>query len=222
MEGLVDLESVRVWNCTFQGLIVFKKMGRRLAIALKCNQCCHSKKLKTQDWAIKNPRKPKVKFLYVFGKFLEKIALFLKKSKLPEKMSFYPPKFSDDLFLVIASNFQICYPDFSNFDHFSPKISYFLQKTTKKCIFGLILKKPRKTQGPFENPIKSQGPQKKPKNPRLLRKTEDLGRKPKQWQRCLLHGNPVIPTICKHYGKYRRVYLYKRCNNFKVVFKRLR
>jgi len=33
------------------------------------------KKLKTQDWAIKNPRKPKVKFLYVFGKFLEKIAM---------------------------------------------------------------------------------------------------------------------------------------------------
>src|SRR6218665_2451144 len=63
-------------------------------------------------------------------------------------------------------------------------MSYFLQKTTKKCIFGLILKNPRKTQGPFENPRKTQGPQKKPKNPRLLRKTQDLGRKPKQWQRC--------------------------------------
>src|SRR6218665_527890 len=78
------------------------------------------KKLKTQDWAIKNPRKPKVKILYVFGKFLEKIALFLKKQTFPEKMSFYPPKFSDDLFffLVIASDFQIFYPDFSNFEHF--------------------------------------------------------------------------------------------------------
>src|SRR6218665_1583248 len=87
------------------------------------------KKLKTQDWAIKNPRKPKVKFLYVFGTFLETIALFLKKSKLFLKiMSFCPPKFLMTFFLAIASDFQIFYPDFSDFDHFSPKMSYFLQK----------------------------------------------------------------------------------------------
>src|SRR6218665_1302358 len=116
-------------------------------------QCCHSKKLKTQDWAIKKPRKPKVKFLYVFGKFFEKIALFLKKSKLfLKKCLFIRQNFLMTFFLVIASDFQIFYPDFSNFDHFSPKMSFFLQKTTKKCIFGLILKKLRKTQGPFENP----------------------------------------------------------------------
>src|SRR6218665_3010547 len=91
-------------------------------------------------------------------------------------MSFYPPKFSDDFFLfffflVIASDFQIFYPDFSNFYHFSPKMSYFLQKTTKKCIFGLILKnKPRKTQGPFENPRKNPRPSEKTQEPKIASK----------------------------------------------------
>jgi len=50
------------------------------------------KKLKTQNWAIKNPRKPKVKFLYVFGKFLEKIALFLKKANFSWKNVFLSAK----------------------------------------------------------------------------------------------------------------------------------
>src|SRR6218665_2243514 len=76
-------------------------------------------------------------------------------------------------FLVIASDFQIVYPDFSNFDHFSPKMSYFLQKTTKKCIFGLILKNPIKTQDPFENPRKNPRPSEK--NSR----TQDCFEKPK-------------------------------------------
>src|SRR6218665_1776172 len=93
------------------------------------------KKLKTQDWAIKKPKKTQGQISIRFRKISGKNRTF------PEKMSFYPPKFSkfsDDLFFVIASDFQILYPDFSNFDHFSPKMSYFMQKTTKKCIFGLI------------------------------------------------------------------------------------
>src|SRR6218665_383489 len=93
-------------------------------------------------------------------------------------MSFYPPKFSDDFFLVIASDFQIFYPDFSNFDHFSPKMSYFLQKTTKKCIFGLIFKKkPRKTQGPFENPRKNPRPSEKTQEPKIASKN------PRSWEK---------------------------------------
>jgi len=36
-----------------------------------------------------------------------------------------------------------------------------------------------------KNQSKTQGPQGKPKNPRFDRKTKDLGRKPKVWQRCL-------------------------------------
>ena len=40
-----------------------------------------------------------------------------------------------------------------------------------------------KTQGVWKNPRKNQGSQKKPHNPRLDRKTLDLGRKPKEWQR---------------------------------------
>src|SRR6218665_1839281 len=111
-------------------------------------------KLKTQDWAIKKTRKPKVKFLYVFGKFLEKIALFLKKSKLfLKKCFFYPPKFSDmTFFLVNPSDFQIFYPDFSNFDHFSRKMSYFLQKTTTKMYFRANFKKPKKNPRSFRKP----------------------------------------------------------------------
>src|SRR6218665_3976898 len=117
----------------------------------------NKKKLKTQDWAIKNPKKTQgqisIRFRKIFGKtrtFPEKSKLFLKKCL------FIRQYFLMTFFLVIASDFQIFYPDFSNFDHFSPKMSYFLQKTTKKCIFGLILKKTKKTQGPFENPRKTQ------------------------------------------------------------------
>src|SRR6218665_3335016 len=75
-------------------------------------------------------------------------------------MSFYPPKFSDDFFLVIASDFQNFYPDFSNFDHFSPKMSYFLQKTTKKMYFRANFKKTQE-----EPKIAS-------KNPRSWEKTQ--------------------------------------------------
>jgi len=63
-------------------------------------------------------------------------------------------------------------------------MSYFLQKTTTKIYFRANFKNPRKTQGPFENPRKTQGPQKKTQEPKIASKTQDLGRKPKQWQRC--------------------------------------
>src|SRR6218665_1978453 len=82
-------------------------------------------------------------------------------------------------FLVIASDFQIFHPDFSNVYHFSPKMSYFLQKTTKKCIFRLILKNPRKTQGPFENPRKNPRPsEKKPRTQDCFEKPKILGENP--------------------------------------------
>src|SRR6218665_3447759 len=55
---------------------------------------------------------------------------------------------------------------------------YFLVKCEKKT---------RKTQGLLKNLEKTQDPQKKPKHPRFDRKTQDLGRKPKGWQRCVLH-----------------------------------
>jgi len=40
---------------------------------------------------------------------------------------------------------------------------------------NVLEKKPRKTQGPQE----------KPQEPKIWSKTQDLGRKPKEWQRCL-------------------------------------
>src|SRR6218665_1986853 len=126
-------------------------------------QCCHSKKLKTQDWAIKKPRKPKVKFLYVFEKFLEKIALFLKKSKLFLKKC---------LFIR-----QIFYPDFSNFDHFSPKMSYFLQKT-KKMYFRANFKKTQEKPKVLSKTLeKTQGPQKKTQEPKIASKN------PRSWEK---------------------------------------
>src|SRR6218665_1791569 len=58
-------------------------------------------------------------------------------------------------------------------------MSYFLQKTTKKCIFGLILKKPRKTQGPFENPRKNpRSSEKKPRTQDCFEKPKILGENP--------------------------------------------
>src|SRR6218665_4145109 len=93
-------------------------------------------------------------------------------------MSFYPPKFLMTFFLVIASDFQIFYPDFSNFDHFSPKMSDFLQKTTTINVFsGKFFKNPRKTQGPLKTLEKTQGPQKKTQEPKIVSK------KPRSWEK---------------------------------------
>ena len=124
------------------------------------------KKLKTQDWAIKKTKKTQGQISIRFRKISGK------NRTLPEKKQ---------TFLVIASDFQIFYPDFTDFHHFSPKMSYFLQKTTTKMYFRANLKKTQKS--PRKTLEKTQGPQKKTKNPRLLRKTQHLGRKPKQWQR---------------------------------------
>src|SRR6218665_4207347 len=77
-------------------------------------------------------------------------------------------------FLVITFDFNIFYPHFSNLYHFSPKMSDFLQKTTKLNVFSAkFSKNPRKTQGLFENPRKNPRPSEK--NPR----TQDCFRKPK-------------------------------------------
>ena len=44
-----------------------------------------------------------------------------------------------------------------------------------------VWKNPRKTEGVWKTLEKTQGPQEKPKNPRLDQKTQDFGRKPKEW-----------------------------------------
>src|SRR6218665_1679619 len=64
------------------------------------SQCCHSNKIKKNlVGPIKNPRKPKVTFLYIWLRFLGKIQLFLGKSQLfPQKLPFYPPKFLTTFF----------------------------------------------------------------------------------------------------------------------------
>src|SRR6218665_3075021 len=96
-------------------------------------------------------------------------------------MSFYSPKISDDLFfffffLVITSDFNIFYPHFSNLYHFSPKMSDFLQKTTKINVFSAkFSKKPRKTQGLFENPKKNPGTQDCFRKPKILGENPSSG-----------------------------------------------
>src|SRR6218665_1059562 len=128
-----------------------------LSLALICSfcfildhgntQCCHSKKIENPRLGNKKTKKTQgqisIRFRKISGKnrttFSEKSKLFLKKCLFSAKIFFVV-----FFFLVIASDFQIFYPDFSNFDHFSPNMSYFLQKTTKKCIFRLILQKPKK------------------------------------------------------------------------------
>jgi len=46
------------------------------------------------------------------------------------------------------------------------------------------MKQTKKTPRCLENPRKNPRPSEKPKSPRLDRKIQDLGRKPKEWQRC--------------------------------------
>src|SRR6218665_3187651 len=91
------------------------------------------KKIENPRLGNNKPKKTQGQISIRFRKISGKNRTFPEKKQIfPEKKSFYPSKFSDDFFLVIASDFQIYYPDFSNFDHFSTKMSYFLQKTTKK------------------------------------------------------------------------------------------
>src|SRR6218665_3285411 len=99
-----------------------------------------------------NPRKPKVKFLYISIQFLEKIDFSREKTDFSEKNSFLSAKNSDDLFLVINS--QIFAPPFSNFHPFPAKIYLpnslkfvtFSKKPLNTCIFSGNVKKPRKNQ----------------------------------------------------------------------------
>ena len=67
---------------------------------------------------------------------------------------------------------------FSNFYHFSSKMSDFLQKTTAINVFsGKFKKKPRKTQGPFENPRKNPRPSEKTQEPKIVSKN------PRSWEK---------------------------------------
>src|SRR6218665_2211396 len=82
----------------------------------------------------KNQENPRSNFYALFGKFQEKIALFLKKNNIfPKKISFYPPKFLMTFFFFFFSKFLPFFP-----------------KTNKINLFsGKFLKNPKKTQGPF-------------------------------------------------------------------------
>ena len=56
-------------------------------------------KLKTQDWAIQKTKKAQGQISILFRQIFWKNRTFPEKSKLfLKKMSFYPSKFSDDLF----------------------------------------------------------------------------------------------------------------------------
>jgi len=110
--------------------------------------------------------KPKVKFLWNWLKFHEKSNFFRKRILLfTKKLSSYPPKF-----LMTFFSHQL---RFSNIDPFGLKATDSSLLLTDMMYFSVKYKKTRKTQGPQE----------KTKNPRSEQKTQDLGRKPKEWQR---------------------------------------
>src|SRR6218665_92648 len=110
------------------------------------------KKLKTQDWAIKKTKKTQGQIFIRFRKISGKNRTFPEKKQTFPKKVFFSAKISDDFFLVIASDFQIFYPDFLNFYHFSPKMSDFLQKTTKISVFSGKFKKNKKNPRSFRKP----------------------------------------------------------------------
>ena len=106
------------------------------------------KKVENTRLGNKKPKKTQGQISIRFRK------IFGKNRTFPEKKQTFPEKinFLMTFFLVIASDFQIFYPDFSNFDHFSPKMSYFLQKTTKKMYFRANFKKTKKNPRSFRKP----------------------------------------------------------------------
>src|SRR6218665_1718845 len=129
------------------------------------------------------PIKPKITFLCVWVRFLGKIQLFLKKSQLfPPKLAFYPHKFLTTFF----SSHQL-----------GPK------SITKAQKHYFSVK--------FENTQEIPSSLEKPKNPRLDRKTQDLGRKPKEWQRWtsktpkVSNQNQTTPFYGITYRLYRGV-----------------
>src|SRR6218665_393417 len=76
-----------------------------------------------------------------------------------------------------------------------------------------------KTQETHEKPKvflstleKTQGPQKKTKNPRWNRKTQGLGRNPKEWQRCRWMNGGWFPNLTRAYDNNGR------CPRQKFVF----
>jgi len=85
----------------------------------------------------KKPKKTQGQIYIRFRKISGKNRTFPEeKQTFPERMSFYPPKFSDDFFLVIGSDFQIFYPDFSDFDHFFAKNVLLSAKNNKINVFS--------------------------------------------------------------------------------------
>src|SRR6218665_1077056 len=144
----------------------------------------NQKKLKTQDWPIKKTKKTQGQISIPFRQISGENRTFPeKKPTFPKEISFYPPKFLITFFfffffLVITSHFNIFHPHFSNLYHFSPKMSDFLQKTTKINVFSAkFSKNPRKTQGLFENPRKNPRPSEKTQEPKIASEN------PRSWEK---------------------------------------
>src|SRR6218665_1548972 len=120
-------------------------------------------------------------------------------------MSFQPAKFLMALFLVIASNF-------SNFYHFPPKMSDFLQKRTKINVFSGKFQKTQEKPKVFSKTLeKTQGPQKKNQEPKIASKN------PRSWEKtqavatlyvcmyvCMYISLYVCMCICMYVSLYVR------------------
>jgi len=102
--------------------------------------------LKTQDWAIQKTKKAQGQISILFRQ------IFGKNRTFPEKNVFIRQNFLMTFFLVIASDFQIFYPDSSNFDHFSPKNVLLSAENNKKKYFRANLKKTKKNPRSFRKP----------------------------------------------------------------------
>src|SRR6218665_546138 len=143
-----------------------------------CNQCCHSKKIENPRLGNNKPKKTQGQISIRFRKISGKNRTFPEKKQTFPKKVFLSAKISDDFFLVIASDFQIFYPDFSNFYHFSPKMSDFLQKTTKINVFSGKFKKNQEKPKVLSKTLeKTQGPQKKPQEPKIASEN------PRSWEK---------------------------------------
>ena len=152
-------------------------------------QCCHSKQIENPRLGNKKNKKTQGQISIRFRKISGKNRTFPeKKQTFPEKMFFLSAKiFWYDLFFSEPLWFPNFLPWFLKFWPFFEKNVLLSAKNNNKNVFlGQFKKNQEKPKVLSKTLEKTQGPQKKTKNPILLRKTQDLGRKPKQWQRCWL------------------------------------
>src|SRR6218665_1277364 len=135
------------------------------------------KKSKTLDGPLKKPQKTPGQISMQLAYILGKNPTFPGINPIFPKKCLFSAKISDDLFLVINSDFQI-FTLLQLIPYFFSKSTWFQQKTLENTYFPGKLKKPTKTLRLLKTPDKTQGLCENSSEPTVgSKKNPDLGRK---------------------------------------------